>query len=153
MNQNGDAYFENCRYGKPVAIFEESLPGIAKHDFQLKAGEGIERVVFESGKELTIIQSGCDSIRQDFHFVFPDEKYANADPSFWIDTTVEEFRAFAGLGPQYLMFSSWAQSIASKKESIRLAQSEEIQPGFFVRIDRIVSSDHAILMVTLSEKP
>ena len=152
-NNKDNTYFEDCRYGRPVAILNDTLPGIEEHHFELRSREGVEEVSFESGEELTIIQSGCDSIRQDFQFRLPGEGYHDADREFWVDKAIQEFRSFAGLGPKYIMFSSWAQAIEAKKESIHLAQSEEIQPGFFVRIDRISSSDHAILMVTLSETP
>lgn len=149
---NTDAYFENCKYGKPKAIFSSDTPGVESHSFRLKSKEGIEKIIFESGKELTIIQTGCDSIRQNFQFRLPGS-YEKDGSLKWVEITVEQFEYLAGLGPEYMVFSSWAQSIAARAQTIRLAESTEIQPGFFVRIDRIISRNHADLLVTLSESP
>lgn len=151
-NQGAEAYFENCKYGKPEAIFDSSVPGLREHNFTLKKQEGVEKLVFESGKVLTIRQMGCDAIRQEFEFDLPGQ-YEKGTAEKWVERTVQEFQALAGLGPNYLMFSSWAQAIAGKSEQIRLAESVEIQPGFYVNIDRVVGPDSATLLVTLSETP
>ncbi len=152
QNQSADAYFADCRYGKPEAIFSEELDGVVEHSFRLKPREGIEELRFESGKRLTIVQAGCDSIRQDFQFYLPGS-LPKADAEYWVGKAVEEFQQLGSIGPRYMMFSSWAQAIAARAETIQLTESTEIQPGFFVRIDRVVSQDHAMLMVTLSETP
>ncbi len=152
QNENADEYFSNCRYGKPKAIFSGSIPGIEGHDFRIKSLKGIEEVNFSDGVELTIIQSGCDSIRQDFQFTLPGN-YEKEEAIFWVTKAVEEFQRLSRLGPDYLVFSSWAQSINARAETIQLGISEEIQPGFYVRVDAVPSSGDAILMVTLSESP
>lgn len=151
-NQGAEAYFENCKYGKPQAIFDVSVPGIIEHEFQLKREEGVEKITFESGKDLTIRQMGCETIRQEFAFDLPGQ-YEKGSAQAWIERAVQEFQSLASLGPDYLMFSSWAQAIAAKSEQIRLAESVEIQPGFYVRIDRVVGADNATLLITLSETP
>lgn len=152
QNESADAYFADCRYGKPEPIFSEELESVVEHSFRLRPREGVEQLRFESGKTLTIVQSGCDSIRQDFEFFLPGA-FPKADAEYWVGRAVEEFQQLGGIGPRYMMFSSWAQAIAARAEAIQLTESMEIQPGFFVRIDRVVSQDHAILMVTLSETP
>lgn len=151
-NDKADTYFANCRYGEPEAIFNASLPGVIEHDFRLKTKEGVERLRFDSGKELTIVQAGCDSIRQDFQFYLPGS-FPKADSGYWVEKAVEEFQQLGRLGNEYMMFSSWAQAIAAAGASLQLTESIEIQPGFYVRIDRVVSQDHANLLVTLSETP
>jgi len=149
---NTDAYFENCKYGKPKAIFSSDTPRVESHSFRIKNREGIEEIEFESGKSLTIIQTGCDSIRQVFQFRLPGS-YEKGSALKWVELTVEQFEFLASLGPEYMVFSSWAQSIAARAEFIKLAGSTEIQPGFFVGIDRVISRDHVDLLVTLSESP
>ena len=151
-NQGAEAYFENCKYGKPEAIFDASTPQIEEHSFKLRREEGIERIVFESGKELTIRQMGCDAIRQEFEFVLPGT-YDKGSVRKWVEITVQEFQSLANLGANYLMFSSWAQAISGSSEQINLAESVEIQPGFYVNIDRVIGQESTTLLVTLSEKP
>jgi len=151
-DRNTDAGFENCRYAKPEAIFSESLAEVEEHSFKIRKKEGIEQLRFKSGKELTIIQSGCDSIRQEFQFNLPGS-FPKGDAEYWVAKAVEEFQQLGAMGPQYMMFSSWAQAIAAQAEHIQLTESNEIQPGFFVRIDRVLSQGDANLLVTLSETP
>lgn len=151
-DSNAGDYFENCKYGEPKAIFSPDIPEIKTHRFMIRQGEGVEEITFESGKELTIVQMGCDSIRQDFQFYLPGN-FERGSTARWVERTVEEFNFLASLDSRYLVFSSWAQSIEAQEDTIKLAQSEEIQPGFFVKIDRILEPDHARLMVTLSESP
>jgi len=144
--------FADCRYGEPEPIFNESIPQIQSHDFELNKRKGIEEIDFTSGEELTIIQSGCDTIRQDFQFRLPGD-YRDKTDMFWITKTVQEFQRLGDLGPEYLAFASWSQAISEKADAIQLSKSQQIQPGFYVTIEKIVSADHALLIVALSERP
>lgn len=152
-HQSSADNFKDCPSGKPEAIFSKDIAPIQRHQFQIRRQEAIETIVFESGKKLTIIQTGCDSIRQEFRFEFPDKIEGNQPAAYWVDQAVREFEFLSSLGPQYLVFSSWAQAISNNSNAIHLSESTEIQPGFFVRIDRITGSDHTILTVILSEGP
>ena len=58
-----------CKYGKPTAIFADTMPTVAKHLFQIKDGVGIEMVVFSNKLLLEIEQSGCNDIHQQFSFI------------------------------------------------------------------------------------
>jgi hypothetical protein len=142
--------FDQCKYGKPQAIFTEAHPDVKRQQFRIAKQESIEEIVFANGKRLTIRQSGCDTISQHFEFLLPEETWSDT-PEFWIQRSIEEFDELATIDPSSLGFSTWARAIEAHAPAMSLTESFEVQPGFYVRIDRIVDTDHAILMVTLSE--
>ena len=151
--QSGDK-FADCKYGEPKAIFDENLDFVNQHNFKIKALEGIEEVTFSNGRQLTIYQSGCNEIKQDFEFILeaqPDSNLTN--PYFWIGKTIEEFQSLGAFGQDYFSYSTWAQVIAENADKIKIAEFQEVQPGFYVKIDRINGPDESTLMVTLSESP
>lgn len=149
-NQTREAAFSDCRYGKPEAIFNKSIEGINGHSFNIEKDKSIEQMLFGSGKKLTIIQSGCNSIKQEFRFVL-NGKFEGRDPVFWVEQAVKQFQMLSQLGPEFVVYGFWAQAIAGKAEQIKLAQPTELQPGFFLSLDKILSEEHAILVLILSE--
>lgn len=142
----------NCKYGTPEAIFTENQPGIVAHSFQVAENEGVENLQFANGVALTLIQSGCDHIRQEFRFALPGMPESDV-PAYWITQTINLLRMMGSFGSDYQVFSAWAQLIEERAEEIKLAESLELQQGFFMRIDRILSTDSATLVLTLSNVP
>lgn len=145
--------FDDCPNPVPVAVFSDTLSAVTSHQFHLKATEGIEEVAFKNGMQLTLIQSGCEAIRQEFQFRLPGDDFPDDTITYWIEETMNQLRFLANLGPQYLSLNAWTQVIEEQKEQIQLGEPVEIQIGFFVEIDRIISADHAILLLILSERP
>ncbi|MDX1940609.1 MAG: hypothetical protein SFU99_08655 [Saprospiraceae bacterium] len=143
---------ENCKYGKPEAIFKAEQSGISAHAFKLQNNEGVEQVKFANGIELTLIQSGCDHIRQEFQFLLPGAPPID-EPAYWIAQTINSMRMLGSFGPDFQVFSVWSQEIENQVENIKLAESIELQQGFFVRIDRILGSNNATLVLILSDVP
>lgn len=153
--QNGGKNGSNpnhCKYGEPVAIFDDKLPGIAKHTFASKGQSGEEYVKFESGKELTLIQSGCNDIRQELQFSLPGINFPN-DADYWIQRAIIELTTLAQMNKKLAAFTMWASMIQSQKSDIHLAESFSLSNGFYIQVDRIASSDHFLLIVVLSDHP
>jgi hypothetical protein len=155
QNNDTKGYFENCLYGQPEAIFNKEMEEVAKHEFKIKQKEGIENVQFTDGLELTIFQSGCDYIRQQFQFEMaaPSDTIDTNTTEYWVAQAINSFQKLGELGPQFFSYSSWAQAIAERAADFKLAEFLEVQPGFFVKIDRIESLDTHTLLITLSEEP
>jgi hypothetical protein len=143
---------QDCKYGTPEALFGAEQPGVSAHSFTAKATEATERVTFSNGIRLTLLQSGCNHIRQEFRFEL-SEVPEDAGQQFWIMRTVELLRMLSSAGPNYAAFATWADEIEQRRENIKLAESFAIQQGFYVRIDRIRSGDNATLVLTLSDQP
>lgn len=143
--------FSDCPNPAPVAVFSNTLASVKSHRFQLNDLEGIEEVEFTNGMHLTLIQSGCETIRQEFQFRIPGSDFPSDDTEYWITEALEQLRYLAGLGPQYLSLNDWAQAIEMNREQFQLGEPAEIQVGFRAEIDRIRYADHATVLLILSQ--
>lgn len=148
---SGQRSFSDCPNPAPVAVFSDKLDAVTNHQFQLKDLEGIEEVDFANGMHLTLIQSGCETIRQEFQFQIPGSNFPSDDTEYWVAEALRQLRYLAGLGPQYLSLNDWAQAIEINKDLFQLGEPVEIQVGFRVEIDRIRYADHATVLLTLSQ--
>lgn len=142
----------DCPHPVPIAIFSDTLPAVTRHQFNLNAMESVEEVTFRNGVELTLIQSGCEARKQEFRFRLPGENFPANDQAFWREQITQQLRFLANLGPQYLALNAWTEAIEQLEGQIMLGEAIEIQPGFYIEIDRIISSDYAILLLILAER-
>ena len=147
--KNKDA-FADCKYGRPEAIFKKDHQAIQKHNFSIEERESQEEILFKNGQELTIIQNGCNSIQQDFQFKLIGS-FQDKNQEFWLNESIKQFKFLSSLGPDYAAYELWAQAILQKEEQIKMAQQAPLEAGFQFKFDRIISTDHAILMLTLSK--
>lgn len=149
---NSNDPFADCRYKQPEPIFTSELEKVENHSFKMKGLQAIENLRFESGVGLTIVQSGCNAITQEYEFRIPGT-FKGQEDHFWIEKVIEQFQYFSKLSPNYIAFNAWTQAIEGIQSEIQLGQFAELQPGYFIKIDKVLSSDHAILMLTLTEDP
>jgi len=141
--------FSDCKYGAPTAVFASDLPTVATHKFELKSQVGFEEITFNNGLQLQLTQSGCNEIKQEFQFTLPDKPSADTPP-YWVDQTRAQFNALGELGEKYLTLNFWAQPLEANREAISLGEPFELQPGFSIKIDRIIGSQNTLLLITLS---
>ena len=142
--------FADCQYGKPQPVFSNQTPRVVQHNFTIRALQGIEQVVFDNKTKLELIQKGCDDIRQEFVFEIPGS-FSSQPDDFWIQRAVAQFRFLSALDPQYADLQLWAQAIEANAPQMKLGENTQVQPGFFVKINRIVSTDYVILTVEFSQ--
>ncbi|MFN7015042.1 MAG: hypothetical protein ACK4ON_12320 [Bacteroidia bacterium] len=119
----------DCKYGKPTEIFNTNTPGIQQHNFKTQNNEAREEVVFTDGLALTLLQSGCNEIRQEFQFNLNGD-LRNQAPEFWINEAVRLLKRLGNMGFNYNGFTQWAQLIEAQQGNIKLAESIELQAGF-----------------------
>ena len=144
--------FADCRYGAPKPIFNEGLRSVLQHGFQLEEERAVEDLSFEDGLQLSIIQTGCDYIHQEFRF-YLTQPYKAAPSSYWIQEAINKFNRLGHLGPAYVIYASLADAIKERSMELTLGQSTELQPGFFAKIDDGRTEKGNLLIVTLSEQP
>ncbi len=142
--------FKDCTFGEPQPIFSENLTGVKTHKFTLNKLDAREEVFFENGKELVINQSGCDHIKQEFLFNIIKEIPDNFPA--WVDRATDEFFQLSELSEKHATLGIWATFIKNNKNDLKQGESLEIQPGYFVKIDRIKSKDNGLLIVELLNK-
>ena len=148
---SADESFSECKYSKPGPVFDLEVARVIDQAFVLEGRESIEKVAFDNGMELTIRQSGCDYIHQVFEFRLPGRQ-SDGNTLSWILKSIEQLEFMGDLGPEYLVYHIWGEEISKQSRAIMLGESFELQPGYFISIDRSIKPDHAILVLTLSEK-
>jgi hypothetical protein len=146
--QNGQGAENDCKT-KPQAMLRADMKGIAEHKFETKGSDSEEFVRFANGKTLTILQSGCEKIRQEFRFELKGAPNTD-DPAFWTDQAILNLAALAVLDPQLMPLGNWVMMIREKKAVIRLAETVPLQGGFYTKIDRISSNDGVYLIIVLT---
>lgn len=143
--------FADCKYKKPEAIFSSQIPNVTKHQFDVRQKEGIEEVQFVNGMRLELIQSGCNTITQDFQFSIPGQFDSAAPPIFWIEKAIEQLMYLGSLNENYAAFTFWAQAIQGKKTAFQLGESIHLQEGYFAEINKVPGTDYAIITLKLFE--
>lgn len=139
-----------CKFGQPAAIFSDTMKMVKKHHFEIKDKTGVELVAFSNGMMLEVEQSGCNEIHQQFTFILPGD-FANTNDGFWKTLAVKNFRLLSSSSPQLMAFSGWADAIESVSDKLKLAEPIEVSKGIQVRLDKILSSNQAMLVVQLSQ--
>jgi len=142
----------DCRYGKPTAIFAANQPGIQSHTFTERGNEATEQVIFSDSLQLTLLQSGCNQIRQEFQFNLPGN-FQDKTPDFWIELSIQLMQRLGSIGPDYGGFTMWAQTMVEQRKNIKLTEPVALQQGFYITIDRILSTENATLVLILSDQP
>jgi hypothetical protein len=139
---------------KPNAFFAPTMRSVKAHQFSLSATKSTERIAFENGTALEIIQSGCAKINQQFVFNLPGdfEKEKAADSAiFWTETAIQQFNTLAQLDPKLGGLAMWSQALNAVKADLKVQEPLQLEPHRFISLDRIVSAGGALLIVTLSE--
>ena len=142
--------FSDCKYGKPEAIFSAAIPQITAHSFNIHQREGIELVKFDNGITMELIQSGCDNIVQAFKFRIPGDhrKKSNLE---WVNEAVKQLRYLGGLDQKFASLSFWGNEIEQINTILKLGSTHDIQQGFKVKIDKVLSINESILLLELSQ--
>jgi hypothetical protein len=144
---------KKCKYGKSEAIFDDKMPTVKKHFFQIKEGVGVEMVAFENKLFVEIEQSGCDKAVQQFTYILAGD-FKDATDDDWKLLSIKFFDDFAKISPRLVSFGFWAKAMHNIKDKIKLSESTKLeQDGYvrYVRIDKILSKEKATLVVQLSE--
>ena len=139
---------EKCKYGEPVAIFSDDLPGISGLNFSGSGQIANEEVVFDNGLKVVVEQSGCNNIRQVFHFTV--ERPGEGEPN-WFLLTGDQFNFIGNLSSKLEPMLMWASVINSNAGSFNIGEPLEVEKGFFIKIDKIDSGKDVILSAELSE--
>jgi len=140
---------EKCRYGNAEAIFSREYEKVIEHDFNKKGQLTFERVVFENRMELEIQQSGCDSVRQVFQFKIPEDVQQEA-PTYFKEMTIQVFGYLSQVSDKHFSLHHLGKVVSQHFQEIKLGKPFMMQENYYLKIDRILGRDDAILVVELS---
>ncbi len=142
-----------CKYKAPEAFFSEQDPSIAKHSFEQKEMKSTEIASFTNRFDLTILQSGCEALNQEYRFEIPGSFQDKTENAFWIELAAKSFSSLSNTGPKFSpLAQSLAQLIQDQAELLKLGEEQAFpQMGFSLKLDKVVSSDFGTLLVELKE--
>jgi len=144
QNQN------TCKF-KPEPIFAENLPHVVQYNFEKDGSKSLESLLIDRGVLLEVGQEVCGDTRQEFRFTVPGDYSAKPD-SFWIMEATRQFVFLSSFSPKQAPLKDWADIIEQRRGDMLLGQDREVQPGIFVRVDRVLSPEQATLVVVFSQK-
>jgi hypothetical protein len=138
-----------CKFGDPIAIFSDTMEMVKKHHFEIKDKTGIEFVTFKNGMLLEVEQSGCNNIKQQYTFEIMGN-FSKMEDAFWKVLAIKN-ALLATLSPKLNSLDAWAQAMDGVQDKLKLAEPIEVEKGIFIRLDKVVYGDRAMLVVQLSQ--
>lgn len=149
--EKSNAPFGNCQYGPPKAVFKAEIPKVSNHEFQLNKNAAIEKVKFDNGIALELIQSGCEKPKQEFQFTIPapTKEFKDGD---WIKMGIDMFSYMGNLAPELQPFLMWQGALKDRIDQLKIGLPHELEKGFFVKLDKVAGSDSGLLLMTLYQE-
>lgn len=141
---------KKCKY-KPAAIFEAGLPHVQQYNFEVQGQESLESLQLDTGVLLEIGQKVCETSQQEYRFIVKGDHTAYAD-SLWLKEAARQFVFLSTLSPKQASLKAWADVIEEGRKEMKLGEEKMIQPGVYLRIDRIVNAEESTLQVLLGAK-
>ena len=141
--------FADCKAGKPEAIFAGDYSQVTQQHFEIKNKEGIEKVKFENGLSLELINQGCDLITQLFQFEVPG---LQPDSTNWMQLAADQFSYLSRTSDKHASLGMWSQALEQIGPSMFLGEKVMLQPGFFIKVDKVQGSENTTLLVELSQE-
>jgi|GEM_PF-2481000 len=140
---------KKCRYGSAEPIFDSSYEKVVEHNFNQKGQLTFENIIFVNKMELEIQQSGCDSIRQVFKFKIP-ENVRNEKADYFKEMTIQFFGYLSLVSDKHFSLHHLGKVVSQHFDVIKLGKPFMMQENYYLKIDRIIGVNNAILIVELS---
>lgn len=140
----------SCKY-KPEPIFSKDLPHVVQYNFEKEGSQSLESIMLDRGVLLEIGQEVCGETKQEYRFTVKGD-YAAQPDSFWMKEASRQFVFLSTFSPKQAALKDWGDIIELRRNEMSIGQDREVQPGVFVRIDRVISPDEATLSVLFSQK-
>jgi hypothetical protein len=141
---------KKCPLGEPTPVYSSDYHFVNRHFFERDKQMSEERIEFSDGLYLTIRQSGCQSIRQDYIFSVPTPTDENNQ--FWVEESIRLFSQLGRYSEKFYSFNQWSNKIHESKSEIRLTEPFTLAPGILVKIDRIGDFETTKLIVSLIQQ-
>lgn len=140
---------KGCRY-KPEPIFDAKLPHVLQYNFEKQGNQSLESLLLDTNVLLEISQDVCDKTRQEFQFTVRGD-YSRFPDSLWMKEAVRQLVYLSTFSPKQAPLKAWADVLEESRSTMRLGEDKEIQPGFLVRVDRVVSPEKSTLLLVFSQ--
>jgi hypothetical protein len=139
-----------CKY-KPEPIFARELPHVVNYNFEKEGSQSLESVMLDRGILLEVGQEVCGDTKQEFRFTVKGDFTAQPD-SFWLKEASRQFVFLSSFSPKQAALKDWGDIIEMRRSEMSIGQAREVQKGVFIRVDRVISPEEAVLTVVFSQK-
>lgn len=139
-----------CAY-KPSPIFEAGLPHVVQYNFEVEGDQSLESMMLDTKVLLEIYQQVCDKTYQEYKFTVQGD-YTQMPDSMWLKEASRQLVFLSTLSSKHLALKDWADIIELRRSDMRIGENREVQQGFYVKVDRILSPDQSALLVTFSQE-
>ncbi len=139
-----------CKF-KPEPIFAKDLPHVVQYNFEKEGSQSLESLMLDRGILLEVGQEVCGDTKQEFRFTVKGA-YTTQPDSFWLKEASRQFVFLSTFSPKQAALKDWGDIIELRRTDMSIGQAREVQPGVFVRVDRVVSPEEATLTVVFSQK-
>jgi hypothetical protein len=141
---------KTCKY-KPTPVFEKGLPHVTEYNFEVQGSQSLESLLLDRGILLEISQEVCDQTRQEYRFNVAGD-YAAQPDSFWLKEATRQLVFLSSFSEKQAPLKAWADIIEQRRTEMHLGEDREVQPGIFLRVDRVVNPQQATLVLIFSQK-
>ncbi|MBC7775747.1 MAG: hypothetical protein H7246_09945 [Phycisphaerae bacterium] len=140
----------SCKY-KPEPIFAKDLPHVLQYNFEKEGSQSLESMMLDRGVLLEVGQEVCGDTKQEYRFTVKGN-FATQPDSFWLKEASRQFVFLSTFSPKQAALKDWGDIIELRRGDMSLGQAREVQPGVFVRVDRVLNPEEATLSVVFSQK-
>jgi hypothetical protein len=141
---------QTCKY-KPSPVFEAGLPHIVQYNFEKKGQQSLESMLLDTGVLLELSQNVCDETQQEYRFLVQGD-YTRFPDSLWLREASRQLVFLSTLSPKQAALKAWADVIEQLRGDMKLGEDRAVQPGVYVRVDRITGPDQSTLVLLFSQK-
>jgi hypothetical protein len=153
-----------CTYGEPTPILSADTEGVSEYDFSAKDSSGMETALltdtFFTTETLrfTLIQSGCEKIKQEFQFELPNADYSMQADSFFVQCAAEGLKVLSekSVSTSQSFIPDFAFDLYTNAAYVPLNQELEVDsetaPGVFFKINKIIGTNEATISLEFLNK-
>jgi len=139
-----------CKY-KPSPMFEAGLPHVVQYNFEQQGRFSLESLLLDTGIHLEISQDVCTETKQEYRFMVQGD-FSQYPDSLWLKEATRQLVFLSSFSIKQAPLKIWADVIESRRREMRLGEDREVEPGVFVRVDRVVSPEQSTLLLVFSQK-
>ena len=148
--QTGCQTQATCKY-KPAPVFESGLPHVTDYHFEKKGTQSLESLMLDTGVLLEVNQDICNESRQEYRFNVKGN-YTQFPDSLWLKEASRQLVFLSTFSAKQSALKAWADVIEQRRSEMRLGEDREMEPGIFIRVDRVVSPEESTLVLVFSQK-
>lgn len=141
---------KKCKY-KPAPVFEAGLPHVVQYNFEVQGHQSLESLLLDTNVLLEISQDVCTETRQEYRFRVQGN-FSQYPDSLWLKEATRQLVFLSSFSPKQAPLKAWADVIEMRRGDMKLGEDREVEPGVFVRVDRVVSPEESTLLLVFSQQ-